>query len=532
MNDLNLILILILIPINAANGSPTMQRHYPRSARQNLTLFAILFLTLRASFVSASLQSAKFALGAASPVALSFVPSEFGPLPPSGGLNRTALVPIPANACTSLSSSTANGYAISGSILLVTLGSCLRSIAAANAQAAGAVAVVFAAVVASPLDLNLDAPKSSAALGTLVTIPSVAITSVQFDTITTHLETAGNTATVYLPGSGVLDASDKLALRDFYQDLYAARGQQSLGFAGLGTSSDASGGLLPWGQLLTNYSAFDPCVNRFAGVYCVDGRIVSLSCFLCGAVGALPPSIGRLTALKELDFSRGNSLSGTLPCEVGLLANLTHLLVDKNQISDLSPCFNNLSGSLQVLSASSNRLTAVPSQLGQFVQLIKLQLSNNAIVFVPDLSLLVKLSKLDLSSNRISSALCSFAGMQRLVTLSLKSNRFAGVLNTSVFDGMTSLETLNVGDNLWSGTLPNLLSNPVLGFISFARNNFSGQIPLSWKDLSSAYEFSVAHNQLVSPILPFRVRFAQNVFSLVSLRLMMTVFVLLGSVIL
>jgi hypothetical protein len=470
-------------------------------------LIAICLLALDASIVSASLQGATFALGATAPVALSFAPSQFGPLPPSGGLNRTALVPVPNDACTPLNNSTANGDAISGSIVLVTLGSCLRSIAAANAQAAGAAAVVFRAVVASPLDLNLDTPKSNALLGALVTIPSVAITFVDFKNITSYLKTAGNVATVYLPGSGTVDANDKLALRDFYQDLYAARGQQSLGFAGLGTSSDASGGLLPWDLLLSNYSTIDPCVNRFAGVYCVDSRIVSLSCFLCGAVGTLPPSIGRLTGLKEFDFSRGNSLSGALPCEVGLLANLTHFLVDKNQISDLSPCFNNLSSTLQVLSASSNRLTAAPSQLGQFVRLIKLQLSNNAIAFVPDLSLLVELQKLDLSSNMISSALWSFAGMQRLVTLSLKSNRFAGVLNASVFDGMAALETLAVGDNLWEGSLPSLLSNPKLGFVSFARNKFSGQIPLSWKGLQNAYEFSVAHNQLVSPILPFRVRF-------------------------
>jgi hypothetical protein len=123
---------------------------------------------------------------------------------------------------------------------------------------------------------------------------------------------------ISIPGSGAISSTDRDALKVVYQRLFAANKNVDLPFNGYHTDVDITGGLLPWHMLISN-SVFDPCVSRAYGIYCINGRIVWINCYGCGAVGPLPSEIGQLTSLQEIDFGIGNKLTGVVPCEIGNL---------------------------------------------------------------------------------------------------------------------------------------------------------------------------------------------------------------------
>ena len=52
--------------------------------------------------------------------------------------------------------------------------------------------------------------------------------------------------------------------------------------------------------------------------------------------GSIPPELGNLANLAEL-WLDGNQLSGSIPSELGNLANLEHLLLGGNQLSGCVP---------------------------------------------------------------------------------------------------------------------------------------------------------------------------------------------------
>jgi len=95
-------------------------------------------------------------------------------------------------------------------------------------------------------------------------------------------------------------------------------------------------------------------------------------------IESLPPQIGQLTNLTELDLS-GNPLT-SVPKELGQLTNL------------------------EVLDLGGNQLTSVPKELGQLTNLTELDLRNNQLTSVPkELGQLTNLTKLDLGGNPLTS---------------------------------------------------------------------------------------------------------------------------------
>ena len=54
------------------------------------------------------------------------------------------------------------------------------------------------------------------------------------------------------------------------------------------------------------------------------------------SLAVIPPELGSLTMLQELDLS-DNHLSGVIPPKLGSLANLQRLSLDNNQLSGVIP---------------------------------------------------------------------------------------------------------------------------------------------------------------------------------------------------
>jgi len=108
--------------------------------------------------------------------------------------------------------------------------------------------------------------------------------------------------------------------------------------------------------------------------------------------------------LVEIDL-RNNFLSGKIPPELGNLAALERLFLDKNQISGSIPTqLGNISW-INWIGLSENRLTgSIPASLGDLLRLEHLYLNDNQLVgqIPPMMSNLAVLRRLELQSNQLS----------------------------------------------------------------------------------------------------------------------------------
>ena len=85
-----------------------------------------------------------------------------------------------------------------------------------------------------------------------------------------------------------------------------------------------------------NWLSDQPLDEWFGASTDDEGRVTRLELDGNGLLGALPPELGNLINLRELDLY-DNELSGSLPSELGDLTNLESLYLDRNQLSGSLP---------------------------------------------------------------------------------------------------------------------------------------------------------------------------------------------------
>lgn len=64
---------------------------------------------------------------------------------------------------------------------------------------------------------------------------------------------------------------------------------------------------------------------------CVNHQTGRILCFCLGHSGLIPPELGLLSALQQLEL-QGNALTGVIPKELGGLVNLQYLGLHDNQL--------------------------------------------------------------------------------------------------------------------------------------------------------------------------------------------------------
>ena len=172
--------------------------------------------------------------------------------------------------------------------------------------------------------------------------------------------------------------------------------------------------------------------------------------------GVLTDDSGRVV---DLDLS-GNKLSGTIPPELGHLANLELLNLSQNELKG-----------------------EIPSELGDLSNLEQLYLHNMTYwgdltgTIPPELGKLSKLERLYLSDNKLRGAIPSELG------------------------DLSNLELLDLGKNSLSGKIPpelGKLSN--LELLDLDGNNLRGAIPSELGDLSNLERLYLGFNSLTDPI--------------------------------
>jgi len=161
----------------------------------------------------------------------------------------------------------------------------------------------------------------------------------------------------------------------------------------------------------------NPCDggNTWQGIYCSDYyHVTYIELTRCNLVGSLPSSLGLLSELTGLILFI-NKLTGIIPASLGQLTKLTQLYLFANELTGSLPESLGNMISMQVLLVCENFLTGtLPSSLGQLSQLIALDSDNNQFQGTIPNSLgdLTQLDELTLHFNQmdgiIPSSLCNY----------------------------------------------------------------------------------------------------------------------------
>ncbi len=175
-----------------------------------------------------------------------------------------------------------------------------------------------------------------------------------------------------------------------------------------------------------------------------------------GLTGEIPSTIGGLVNLERLDIDFC-SLTGSIPSEIGDLLNLTVLDIDGNLLSgEIPTSIGNLTG-LTSLDLDINLLTGqIPSSLGNLVNLNILDLDFNQLSgSVPtELGNLSNLSSVDLSDNLLEGIPNEFSALSVLDVLDLGQNNVVDLPDLSALP----LSFFSVQNNLldFGDVLPNI----------------------------------------------------------------------------
>ncbi len=237
----------------------------------------------------------------------------------------------------------------------------------------------------------------------------------------------------------------------------------------------------------------------------LSGRIEDGSRRPHGLSGTIPPELGNLANLEVLDLGI-NALTDTVPPELGNLANLKSLNLELNDLVGSIPPELGRLGNLEWLALGDNNLAGrIPPEFGELVALRLLVLRDNFLTgpIPPELGNLTNLRRLSLYRNRLSGPIPPELGnLEHLNNLNLGVNQFTGPIPTQVRN-LTDLFHLDLSWNHlagpippWMGTLTNLT------FLHLVRNELTGPIPPELGKLVNLRHLGLGANDFMGSLPP------------------------------
>ena len=208
-------------------------------------------------------------------------------------------------------------------------------------------------------------------------------------------------------------------------------------------------------------------------------RVTGLSLRQRRLSGTVPPELGKLAELSSLDLN-GNRLTGEIPAELGRLSKLAALHLYDNRLQG-----------------------RIPPELGQLTNLGQLFLYGNRLegTIPSELGNLSNLEALLLYSNRLSGEIPAALGqLSDLRTLNLRNNRLSGPIPTELAR-LSKLEGLFLHNNLLNCRIPRELGKlSSLGSLWLSSNQLSGEIPIELGDLTGLTQLNLHSNRLSGEI--------------------------------
>lgn len=190
---------------------------------------------------------------------------------------------------------------------------------------------------------------------------------------------------------------------------------------------------------------------------------------------SIPPCLYSSTFIDELVLQH-NLLTGSLP---GIFSNsLTDLQLSSNALSGSLP--NYLNDRIIAFQIYQNLLTGtLPPNLFEHGQYGQLSLDINYLTgSVPSsIANLTEINLLTFYTNLLDGVFPSIASLKTLSTFQINNNKFSGQLNIFNTEGESLLSTVDVSDNLFTGTLPwTLFRIPTIGAVAAVQNCITGSI--------------------------------------------------------
>ena len=242
---------------------------------------------------------------------------------------------------------------------------------------------------------------------------------------------------------------------------------------------------------------------RWYGVTCLSASVTQLSLFSNSLTGTIPSELGNLINLEWLSLYN-NSLSGTIPSELGSLTNLNNLYLHNNSLSGTIPGeLGNLTN-LDLVVLNNNSLSgSIPTELGGLTKARSLSLSSNSLSgeIPAAIGNLTSLKLLNLNDNSLSGSIPSELGnLTNLTSIVLHNNSLSGSIPIEL-GSLTNLTSLYASNNSLSGTIPSELGSlSNLELVYLQNNSLSGSIPTELGGLVKARNLHLSNNSFSGSI--------------------------------
>ena len=231
---------------------------------------------------------------------------------------------------------------------------------------------------------------------------------------------------------------------------------------------------LPAGHPLLTWGQDGAGITSWTGITVTGQRVTALDLGESGLGGAIPPELGRLTALVQLDLS-GNQLTGPLPPEIGGLTSLELLVLEDNQLTALPPEFGGLIN-LTRFYLEDNRLTALPAEISRLANLKRFDADGNQLTELPPwVGRLTNLTGIDLDGNQLTNLPAQIGQLTNLRNLHLDGNQLTSL--PPEIGQLTNLEILSLSRNQLTSLPPQLSQLTNLEWLYLDGNQLTEPIP-------------------------------------------------------
>jgi len=232
-----------------------------------------------------------------------------------------------------------------------------------------------------------------------------------------------------------------------------------------------------WIDDLDGWDDEAPC--EWEGITCEGGNVVSIKLPGYDLEATIPPALGELSLLKNIDLSK-NMIRGPIPISIFELPHLETIDLSENEITGTLRCFS--SPALKSMRLDSNLIAGtIPEKC-------------------PGLGYNKKLERFSAIRNNLQGTIPSiFTKMTKLHTLSLSENKLSGTISNGL-GKLPNMQYLYLDNNYFQGTVPSSLGSASLLELWVQENLLSGTIPADISDLDNLFNFYVDGNQFTGTV--------------------------------